>query len=131
MPPNTIPIFTLTPNIGQATISTANANLDGTGTIGTIFTAGANGTRVSRITIKARVTTTAGMIRIFIYTGAAYHLWREVLVTAITKSASVASFEGALEFLGDRALVLPTGYSIRVSTEKAEAFDIVIEGGDY
>jgi hypothetical protein len=131
MTANTFPIFTLIPNIGQATISTANANRDGTGTIGTVLTAGADGTRVTRISIKARVTTTAGMVRLFIYTGAAYHLWREILVTAITPSATVASFEYTIELTGDRALVLPTGYSLRASTEKAEAIDVVIEGGNF
>ena len=131
MAANTTPIFTLTPKVGSVDISTANANRDGTGTIGTVLTAGAEGTRIHRIQIKALVTTTAGMIRLFIYTGAAYFLWREILVTAITASATVAAFETTVELLGERALVLPTGYSLRASTENAEAFTVVAEGGDY
>ena len=131
MPANITPIFTLSPKIGQVAIATANANRDGTGTVGTVLTAGSNGTRVNRITIKASVTTTAGMIRLFIYNGSTYFLLREIAVAAITVSATVSAFEYILELLGERALILPTGYSLRASTEKAENFNIHAEGGDY
>ena len=43
--------------IGQ--ISTANAARDGTGTIGTIFSAGTSGSRIDAINLKATGTTTA------------------------------------------------------------------------
>lgn len=125
------PLFTQTPKIGTVAISTANANRDGTGTIGTVLTAGASGTRVHRVSIKATVTTTTGTIRLFIYTGSTYFLWREIPVTAITVSATQAAFEYNLELLGERALILPNGYSLRASTEKAENFNIIAEGGDF
>ena len=47
MPANTSPIFTLTPNVGAASVVAANTRSDGNGTIGTdiykVFTAGSNG----------------------------------------------------------------------------------------
>lgn len=131
MPANLAPIFTITPRSAQVAIATANANRDGTGTIGTVLTAGSYGTRIHRITMKATVTTTAGTIRLFIHDGSAYFLWREFVVPAITVSATVPAFEFTLELLGERALVLPTGYSLRASTEKAENFNLHAEGGDY
>jgi hypothetical protein len=131
MAANIDPIFLLTPKVGMVAIATANANLDGTGTIGTVFTAGSNGSRIHKITIKAIVTTTAGMIRIYIYDGAAYKLLKELLVTAITKSATVSAFEYELYLPEEEALILPTGYSLRASTEKAETFNVIAEGGDY
>ena len=131
MAANLEPIYTLTPVVGCVAIATANTGRDGSGTIGTVLTAGAAGTRISRITIKATVTTTAGTIRLFIYTGSTYFLWREILTTAITVSATVAAFEYTLELFDERALVLPTGYSLRASTEKAENFNVTAEGGDY
>jgi len=134
MSANTSPIFTLTPKIGVVNISTANANRDGTGDIGTVITGGANGTRISRITIKAAVTTTAGTVRLYIGNDAGtpvISLWREVLVTAITASATVAAFEYSLSLLGEGALILPPNYTLRASTEKAESFNVVAEGGDY
>lgn len=128
---NTTPIFTLTPHIGMVAIATANTNRDGTGTIGTVITGTTYGTRISRIQIKATVTTTAGTVRLFIHDGAAYFLWREIIVTAITVGASTAAFEYTLELLGERALILPNAYSLRASTEKAENFNVTAEAGDY
>lgn len=131
MTANTTPIFTLTPNLGCVAISTANANRDGSGAIGTVLTAGANGTRITRIKIKATVTTTAGTIRLYLYNGATYFLWAEIPTTAITVSATLPAYEYTLELLGERALILPSGYSLRASTEKAENYNIVAEGGDF
>ena len=131
MPANQIPIYVVTPRIGAVSIATANANRDGTGTIGTVFTAGSNGSRITKIRIKAAVTTTAGTIRLYIYDGSTYFLWMEILVTAITASAIVAAFEDETYLPGEKALVLPSGYSLRASTEKAETFKVIAEGGDY
>lgn len=128
---NVNPIFTLVPNIGSVLIDTANANLDGTGTVGVTFTAGADGSRVHRITIKARETTTTGMIRFFLNSGAAYYLYREIPVTVAVPSATVAAFSYLIELFGERALILPDGWTLEVSTEKAEHFYVIAEGGDY
>jgi hypothetical protein len=131
MAANTTPIFTLTPVVGCVAIATANTARDGSGTIGTVLTAGAEGTRIHRITMKATVTTTAGVIRLWIYTGTTYFLWREITTVAYTVSATVNAWEYVLELLGERALILPTGYSLRASTEKAENCNVVAEGGNY
>ncbi|MCE9583172.1 MAG: hypothetical protein K8T20_11830 [Planctomycetes bacterium] len=129
MAAGTTPIFPASVAQGMVQISTANANRDGTGTIGTLVTGGANGTRIDRIVIKATVTTTAGMIRFFIYDGTNTRLIREILVTAITASATVAAFESDL-LTPD--LYLPTSsYQLKVSTEKAEAFNVHAFGGQY
>jgi hypothetical protein len=72
------------------------------------------------------------MIRFFIdpATGT-YHLWREVLVTAVTASATVAAFETELTRGDGLPLVtLPLNYIIGVSTEKAESFRVVFHGGN-
>lgn len=108
------------------TIATANTARDGTGTIATLYTAPANGARIDDLMLKARGTTTAGMIRLFIHDGTNYHLWKEVPVTAITPSATLPSFEYPLYELG---LILQSGWGLRVSTEKAESFDVTITRG--
>ena len=131
MTANLNPIFTLTPVIGSGVVSSANTNRDGTGDLVDIITGGANGTRITRITIQAVVTTTAGMIRLYIYDGSTTVLWKEIAVTAISVSASVIAFAYALEYLGDRALVLPANYVLRASTHNAEAFRVIAEGGDF
>jgi hypothetical protein len=122
------PAYTATPRTERATISAANTNRDGTGTIVNLFTAGANGSRVERITVCATGTTTAGMIRFYLFDGINTDLWREVLVTAITPSSTVAAFTFQLTFLG---YILSNGKSIRVSTNNAESFRVIAEGGDF
>lgn len=134
MAANTTPIFTLTPIVGAAAISTANTNRDGTGTIGTVITGGTEGTRISRITVKATVTTTAGMVRLYIGDDAGtpnIRLWREIVVTAITVAAATAGFVYVMNLTGESALILPPNYTLRASTHNAEAFNVFAEGGDY
>lgn len=132
MPANTTPIFTLTPKLGIQQISTANTNRDGTGTISSaILTGTANGTRVHKIRVQAIVATTAGMVRLYIDDGVNVRLWREIVVTAITPSASVACFDHTIELLGERAVTLPSGYSLKASTQIAETFNVFAEGADF
>lgn len=129
MPAGTTPIFPASVVQGLVQISTANTNRDGTGTMGTLLTGGANGTRVDRILVKAAVTTTAGMIRIFVHDGTNSRLYREIAVSAVTASATVAAWEGEL-LTPD--LYLPTSsHQLRVSTEKAETFNLYAFGGAY
>lgn len=123
--------FTAVPRIAVVTITTANTNRDGTGTIGTVLTAGSNGTRINKIRIKAVNTVTVGMIRLFIHDGSNYKLYREVEVPSLTPSSSIASFSSEILFTDSDAPILPSGYSLRASTDQAEAFNVFAEGGDY
>lgn len=125
------PIFIGSIRTEVATISAANTNRDGTGTIVTIFTAGGSGSAIFRIRCKASATTTAGMIRIFRHNGTSNFLAREVPVTAITPSATVGTWESELIFNVNEMIMLPANHSIRVATHNAESFNIEIEGGDY
>ena len=122
------PAYTATPRTERAEISTANTNRDGTGTIVNLFTAGANGSRVERITICATGTTTAGMIRFYLFDGTNTDLIREAPVTAITPSSTVPVF---YQQLGSLAMILSNGKSLRVSTNNAENFRVIAEGGDF
>jgi hypothetical protein len=106
-------------NTGAA-IATANTNRDGTGTIGTIFTAGSNGSVIERVDITATGNTTAGVVRLYVHNGSTAFLWKEILVGAITPSTTVAVFNRrVLEKLN-----LPSGWSLRASTHNAETFNV-------
>jgi hypothetical protein len=118
----------------MAQIATANALRDGTGTLGTVFSAGASGSRIDAINLKATATTTAGTIRLFISDGTNHRLLTEVPVAANTPSATQPAWEAALNqqtFAQYLPLVIPTGYSLRASTEKAETFNVIAIGGDF
>lgn len=126
------PIFTNTPRLAVGQVSAANTNRDGTGTIVTLLAGAASGTRINKITIKATVTTTAGMIRFYLDDSTNIRLYREIAVTAITVSASVAGFEYEILFDDSDALILPsTSWELQASTHNAETFNITVEAADY
>jgi hypothetical protein len=125
------PNYVTTPKCAVAQISTANTNRDGTGTIGTVFSAGASGSRIERIRVVATGTTTAGMVRLFIHDGTNARLYRELSVSAITPSGTVGVFTAEINYIGDNPLLLPNGYSLRASTHNAETFNVIAEGGDF
>ncbi len=126
--------FASAPRASGVSISTANTNRDGTGTLGTVFAAGSSGSRVSRIVVQATGTTTAGMVRLFLHNGSTPYLWKEVPISAITPSASVAAAHYELNERsadGLLPLMLPSGWSLRASTHNAEAFVVTANGGDF
>lgn len=108
-----------------AQVSAANVNRDGTGTIVTVCAGVAAGTRVSSVTVKATVTTTAGMVRLYLSTdtGTTWRLRHEIPVSAITASASVATFYGRVDF-EDLVLFGATDL-VGASTHNAEAFNVL------
>lgn len=116
----------------RCAISAANANRDGTGTVVTLATGAANGMRIDDIAITALVTTTAGMVRFFMSfdSGVTNDLILEIPVPAVTASATAPAFSRLLTNL---AIILPNNTAqLRVSTEKAEAFRVVVtRKGDF
>ena len=127
-----LPQTVATPKLGQVSISTANTNRDGTGTLGTVYTAGSAGSRHEKITVEATGTTTAGMVRIYISTdgGTNKYLYDEFAIAAITPSATVKTHRESRTYGG--GIVLPASAIMYASTHNAEAFIVRLEqGGDY
>jgi hypothetical protein len=121
--------YAATPRAAVAVVSAANTARDGTGTLVTVFTAGASGSRIDDIRITAAGTVTAGVVRLFVHDGTNARLLQEVMVTAVTPSTTVETWSFTLL---NQALVLPTGYSLRASTNNAETFHIVVtRAGDF
>lgn len=127
------PAYVGTPRTAMAQISTANTLRDGTGTLGTVWTAGTSGSRIESIVIEATSTTTAGMVRLFLHDGTNARLWREINVDALIPSATVKAFTTTLDADSNPRLlcILPTGWSLRASTHNAETFNVIASGGDY
>lgn len=96
MAANTSPTFPLIPNIGWATLTTANASYTGVGSVATIFTAGANSSRVNRIIAKPLGDNVQTVLRIFINNGsentipANNSLIKEFTLSGVTSSANTA-----------------------------------------
>ena len=126
------PNFAATPRCAVGQVTTANTARDGTGTIATIMPAGANGSRIDQIRVQATGTTTAGVVRLFIHDGTNARLFRELLVAAVTPSTTVEAFSVALDLsAAGLALMLPSGFSLRASTNNAETFNVFAIGGDF
>jgi uncharacterized membrane protein len=122
------PVFAVTPRVASVNIATANTNRDGTGTVATLITGAATGTRIAEIVVQAKATTTAGMVRIFLYDGSNYFSFDEVAIAAATVSASVKGTRVSTTYSN---LVLPNAsWSVRVSTHNAESIDVTALGAD-
>lgn len=127
------PVFTQAPFVATGQVSAANTNRDGTGTIVTIKAGTTNGTRIERVTVKATVTTTAGMVRLYLDDGTNVRLVKELVVSAITVAAGVAGFEAEWS-RGDGLPVveLPAStYILKASTHNAEAMNVTAWGGEF
>lgn len=122
------PQFVQTPINAAVTASVASTARDSTAVTEVLYTVPAGaGARIDDIFIKAQVTTTAGMVRFFFRNPAnQLFLVREVLVTAITPSATVASWETSLLNLG---WVLAPDWRIEVATQNAQAINFAITRG--
>jgi hypothetical protein len=118
-----------TPRAALGQVSVANTARDGTGTLATILTAGSNGTRIDDIKVQSTGTTTAGVVRLFLHDGTNARLLDEILVPAITPSTTVEAFSASLL---NQAIVIPSGWSLRASTNNAETFNVLVtRAGDF
>ena len=125
----TSPVFAVTPRIGIAEVSVANANRDGTtGTYADVIVGASTGTRIAEIVIQASVTTTAGMVRLFITNGVTTRMFDEVTVAAATVSATVKGTRVSTTY---NSLILPdSSWKIIASTHNANAINVFALGAD-
>jgi hypothetical protein len=132
--------FAATPKNGTLTtqLTTANTGRDGTGTLVTVFTAGATGSRIDSIIIQATGTTTAGMIRFFLSndSGTSKRLIGEVPVLANTPSGTTPAWQALLtsqnsSFL-QNGLVLQASAILYAAPNNSETFNVVLlNAGDF
>lgn len=120
-----------TANTGTAYISTANTNLNGTGTIvqllATGATSGSVGTLVKKFTIHGRGSSTRGMVRLFVYNGETFtHLIEEIDIAARVQLETQDAFD--ISFDVDWSF--GTSLFIGAATNNAEGFVVSMEGLD-
>lgn len=130
------PSFAATPNHGSALLGAAETNLQVPVNASTIVTAGASGTRIDEIVVEASATslaatTVAGLVYLFLYDGATYHLFDVVTVTANTASSTAAPYRARSVYTN---LILKTGWSLRASQSiagNASLLKVHAFGGDF
>ncbi len=144
MPANVNPIFPLTPKFSFGKLTTANTAKDGTGTTLTLFTAGANGSRIDQIKVRALGTNVATVLRFFVNNGSDptvstnNSLVHETTIAATTLSEVAALADNdILVSKGDNIFppipYLPAGYKIlaAIGTTVAAGLQVNCWGGDY
>ena len=139
MPANTQPIFTLAGNFTPARIAAANTASDGSGTLVTLVTAGANGTRVDGVRFRnaqvSAAASTAMVHRIFLSntSGTNFRLIGEIATPAATRSASVIGATSIFTF--DQPIIMQSGQIISVCQSAyagaQDQVDAVAYAGDY
>ncbi len=134
---NTSPIFSKKGDIqwASAALLSANTAKDGTGTIASVFTAGADGAFVQRLVARPLGTNVATVLRVFVNNGASNvtaannSLVAEMTLPATTLSevASLPPYELALNY------ALPAGFKITctIGTAVAAGFALTVLGGSY
>lgn len=126
------PAFAATVGTEAASISTANTARDGTGTIGTILTAGSSGTKIEQIVVKADNDPADSTIVFYLYDGSAYHVFDEWDIgNPAAGSTTVASYREARRY---DDLVIPSGWSLRASITvalTAGVIQITALAGDF
>ena len=133
---NQVPIFTKTPHIAwSAAISTANTAYDGTGTVSTVFTAGAQGSYVREIRFKPLGTNIQTVVRVFVNNGSTNATaTNNVFYEDMTLPASGATNTAASQtMVMPLMLALPAGYVINITlgTTVAAGYIATCIGGDY
>jgi hypothetical protein len=121
------PSYAATPRSDYCQISAANTARDGTGTLGTLATGAAGGTRIESVRVVAAGTTTAGVVRLFFSNdgGTTKRLLEEMLVTAVTPSTTVAVFSGRFSLGG--WMLKDANCILYAATHNAETFNVFAE----
>lgn len=131
----TQPIFPAIPKVGSGKVLAANTAVDGTGTLVTVFTAGANGAIVDSLTIYHLGTNVATVLRVFAKDGVTYSLIYEETIAANTVSQTAKSvpYEALFNGTDRKRLTLPPNAQLVacVGTSLAAGVQVTAFGGDY
>lgn len=138
MPANTQPIFSRVSDVQWLTVALTSANTakDGTGTVGSIFTADVtNGGFVQKIVARSLGTNVATVLRVFANNGAANSTAsNNAMIAELTLPATTLSEIAAQpDYVLSINIALPPGYKINcaIGTAVAAGYMISAVGGKY
>lgn len=109
-------------------VSTANPNRDGSGTIETLATGTAAGTKIVLVRVVAEGATKKGVLRMFLSDGSTWDLYKEFLVPESAPTLEKPVFT-VNEPMGE--FVLDTGWLLGFSTQVGDVFNAFAQGGNY
>lgn len=126
----TSPAFIATPRLTGVNVSSANTARDGSGSITSLITGAATGTRVLEIDAQCAATSAAALVRIFISSdsGSTWKLFDEIAITAATVSDTVKANRNIATYSN---LILPSAtYQLGVTTSIAQSTNVFALAGD-
>jgi hypothetical protein len=124
------PSFIGTPRLTTVNVATANTAIDGTGTVTSLITGAATGTRVLEIDVQCAATSAAALVNIFTSTdsGTTWRLLDQITVAAATSSTTVKATRNIATYAN---LVLPNASSqLGVTTTISQSTNVIALGGD-
>lgn len=127
----TQPTYAANPrSVDRASVGTANTNRDGSGTIATIATGSSAGFKIQEVVAQATVTTTAGMVRLYLSTdgGSTWKLFDELVVGAATVASAVPAYRISKNY--QNLVLYSTSMKLGASTHNAENFEVWALGAD-
>lgn len=127
------PVFAQAPVVGIATLTsptaiTSRANITGTTGLTQLTPTSTNGRKIDSIKVKAKATSVATNVFIWVYDGTTSYLYDEIAVTAITATNTVDSFSLERGYLN---LVLPATYQLYISVSISQDLTVFAHGGNY
>lgn len=128
-----IPTFIATPAMGWATLSAANTTTDGTTATALIFSAGANGGKISNISIVQTNTNPKTSVRIFVNNGDDIAVaTNNTLIAEIPVLANtLVSGEASRNVYEQIEIDLPAGHRVYATTTVASSLKITAIGGQF
>lgn len=126
------PLFTQTPKVGVATITTANTSRDGlTGSYETLYTAGSSGGFVEKVLCRSKGTCVATVARFFLVKsgGASAALMHEISLAATTANANSALTGYEVNF--DLAMENGDMLKVAIGTTVSDGWAFTCFAGDY
>lgn len=123
----------LTAQTGIASLTTANSNLDGSGALVSILSAGTNGTVLRSVMVKATQAVTVGMVRLFIRRGNKYILIKEINVLptpSFSATPTPVPLCQTFVYYLPCSIFLESGDILFGSTQNSENFNVFAEALD-
>lgn len=116
--------YAATPKVGRGFVGIADTSRVAPSIASTIFTAGTSGSRIDSIDIVGMGTTGNTVVRLWIYDGTYYSLWKESVFSSTTPSATVAVASANYSSADNTSfmpLILPSGSSLRASVNDTQS----------
>lgn len=124
----TNPAFAATPRIGAASAATADSSFTSPTNVVTVLTGASTGTKINEVVVKSAATSSAAILRLWLYDGSTYWLFDEIAIAAVTGSATLAQNRVSTTYSN---LVLPSAsWSLRASVSVSQTTHVIALGAD-